>query len=296
MKKAIIITALIAAPLLGQGAATRGAFSYIGVDARAMGMGGAFAALAQGASAAYWNPAALSDIRGYDFRGMYLRYTDLPLDCGYASIAQEDKGYGAGAISWEYTGVKAYDKTVKWGENCISYAFAKELSAGISLGGRLKFLFTKSDIEGADVTGGAADFGFLSKLGSARIGVVIRDLVSYLKWETGTKEMLPISYQIGACYTFFDGIISAELDLTGEKGLPLADVRFGVEGWPVANFLALRAGIIHKMGEWDRRNIYSAGFGVKMVQGVTTYFIDYAFVTDKEVFGPSHRLSIGVSW
>ena len=39
-----------------------GEFMATGVDARPLGMGGAFVAVANSVSAAYWNPAGLADV------------------------------------------------------------------------------------------------------------------------------------------------------------------------------------------------------------------------------------------
>ena len=296
IKKIAVIFAVAVASLWGQGASTRGAFPLLGVDARGLSMGGAFTALVQGAPSAYWNPAALAFLKGYDFTGMYAHFGDLPLKGGFAAVAQEDKGYGAGALSWEFIGIKAYDETVKWNENCISYAFAREFSPGIAAGGRLKFLFNRTDIEEADVSGGSADVAFLGVMGAFRFGMVLRDLISRLKWGTGTSESLPPSYQMGASYSFLESRINTELDISGESSMPLADIRLGVEVWPVPDIFALRGGLIHKMSEYDRRNIFSAGFGVRLTQGLGHYNIGYAFVADKEVFGLSHRISVGMSW
>lgn len=296
MGKLTAIFVITTATLWGQGASARGAFPLLGVDARGLAMGGAFTALVQGAPSAYWNPAALAFLKGYDFTGMYAHFGDLPLKGGFAAVAQEDKGYGAGALSWEFVGLKAYDETVKWNENCVSYAFAREFSPGIAVGGRLKFLFNKTDIEGADVSGGSADAAFLGVMGAFRFGMIIRDLISRLKWGTGTKESLPPSYQMGASYSLLASRINAELDISGESSLPLADVRFGVEVWPVPEVFALRGGLIHKMSEYDKRNIFSAGFGIRLTQGLGHYNIDYAFVADRDVLGPSHRISVGASW
>ena len=46
----------------------------IGVGARAMGMSGAFTAVADDASAAYWNPAGLAQLESLEIQGMFGSY------------------------------------------------------------------------------------------------------------------------------------------------------------------------------------------------------------------------------
>src|SRR3989338_1226409 len=46
-------------------------FLKIGVGARAVGLGGAYTAIAEGASAAYWNPAGISGQEQWELLSMY---------------------------------------------------------------------------------------------------------------------------------------------------------------------------------------------------------------------------------
>ncbi|HKZ22059.1 MAG TPA: hypothetical protein VJ165_02530, partial [candidate division Zixibacteria bacterium] len=61
--KPIILTILIftisSGPILADGDAGQGSVFLLGVDARALGMGGAYVAVTSGASSVYWNPAGL---------------------------------------------------------------------------------------------------------------------------------------------------------------------------------------------------------------------------------------------
>jgi hypothetical protein len=58
-----------------------GEFLQIGIGARALGMGGAFVAIANDHSAFYWNPAGTGNIQTIQFSGMY-----LPLFDGLAAL------------------------------------------------------------------------------------------------------------------------------------------------------------------------------------------------------------------
>ncbi len=72
MRKIIITTCLLLAVLLPLSAGRyAGDFMMIGAGVRALGMGGAFAALANDGSAIYWNPAGLSMLRESEVSAMH---------------------------------------------------------------------------------------------------------------------------------------------------------------------------------------------------------------------------------
>ena len=51
---------------------TSAQFLKIGVGARAMGLGGSFTALANDVSTLYWNPAGITNLRGFSFAVLIL--------------------------------------------------------------------------------------------------------------------------------------------------------------------------------------------------------------------------------
>src|SRR6056297_2215986 len=83
----LVLGLLGIAPAHGQRVAKYGAdFLAGGVDARALGMGGAYVSLADEVSAGYWNPAGLS----------HLQYPEI----SYMHVERF-----AGAVSFDYAGV-----------------------------------------------------------------------------------------------------------------------------------------------------------------------------------------------
>ena len=62
--------AFSAANVMAQGGGLPGAFMSYGAGARGLGMGGAFFAVADDASASYWNPAALTLLERKEFTAM----------------------------------------------------------------------------------------------------------------------------------------------------------------------------------------------------------------------------------
>lgn len=74
IKKFFILFMLFGLCIFSQGALNKSAFNILGFGARAMGMGGAFTAVADDATAASWNPAGLSQMTSSEFSLVYDMY------------------------------------------------------------------------------------------------------------------------------------------------------------------------------------------------------------------------------
>ncbi len=104
MKRTILLgllaSTLLVPPALGQGTSgvskrgtTAAPFLNIGQGARALALGGAFVAIANDASAMYWNPAGIAEIQGITF---LVDHTNWIADIGYefigATVSMGDLG------------------------------------------------------------------------------------------------------------------------------------------------------------------------------------------------------------
>lgn len=90
--------------LLGAGNLYAGGFALSGIGSKAIGMGGAFRGLADDWSAAYWNPAGLTQLEESQLTGMIVFLTPRPEytpDISYGGIAV---GYKNDLISYPRTG------------------------------------------------------------------------------------------------------------------------------------------------------------------------------------------------
>lgn len=74
VKRFFILFMLFGLCIFPQSALNKGAFNLLGFGARAMGMGGAFTAVADDATAASWNPAGLSQMTSSEFSLVYDMY------------------------------------------------------------------------------------------------------------------------------------------------------------------------------------------------------------------------------
>jgi len=160
----------------GQG----GEFLRYGVGARAMAMGGAYASLADDATAVYWNPAGLAQISRPSFQFMQ---TDLYLDSQllYGALAYPhynfpDEGskmaFGVGLLGLRMKGFEAYSADDRFGGGSFddsqmavsaSMAYDRVTHLGRVAAG-LNVLAFNHELYGYGDWGAGADIGILAQL------------------------------------------------------------------------------------------------------------------------------------
>ncbi len=263
--------------------------------ARALGMGGAYSALARGPEALFWNPALVSGglflSHGAHFQGLLLEQV--------AAAKSELVGSWSGGLSIHFLGAgdiketQLGDTASPPGEDnppevvgTTSYA-AAQVGLGLGngkLGLRLKLLYQRAADESA--FGGGLDVGLFGRLGPVPAAAVLRDATGTpLVWTTGRKELALPSLWLsaapgGSWWTLAaEAVLRAE-DRGGEAvelGSLTLEPRFGAEAklGPAALRVGLRAGSP------------TLGAGVSW-QSIDA---DYALLYHSDL-GASHRLSL----
>lgn len=294
-------TALVAAdsPMLG------GSFTDSGLSARAVGLGGAFTAVADDANAAWWNPAGLAFLgKAKSISATYIPqvYTDIQgLSDMLITYGQGDT-YGFGAIGGsvrymnlefeaDYTG----DLTYKWSEFTVALSWAMQIEKyiglskysypKISLGVNLKYFGITTDLmlgtEKITASGFGADaalmFAFKENL---RIGIVGKNILSQSAWQTGTKEPLPYEIAAGFYYGFTADFMLAfdARFLQNDAGAPEFDsvsagAEYAMDFGKTAQIqkAALRAGITYMPAQ----DSFAAAAGASI--SMETFSVDYAY-------------------
>ncbi len=88
-----------------------GEFLNVGAGARALGMGGAFVAVANDGTAAYWSPGGLALLESREFSFMYSQQFESLIKTNFISYVHPKTKYGAFGISWLRLGVEDIPKT-----------------------------------------------------------------------------------------------------------------------------------------------------------------------------------------
>jgi hypothetical protein len=115
-----------------------------------------------------------------------------------------------------------------------------------------------------------------------------RDVFSRLAWSTEASETLPLELRLGARAVMLDGRLQAAAELEDRDQQALRP-RLGLEGWPWAKLLALRAGFDGQ--GWD------AGLGLRLTWQQLDWGLDYALSSDPlaaEALQQRVSLEIGV--
>ena len=287
----IMLLAAIAAVPARAGLYEKG--GALGLGARAMGLGGAYTAAVEDATAVWWNPAGLAALDTPDFHssfgslynGRIMAITlsaGMPLPAGAAAgaIFQHDVFPGAAPISAETVSLAG----------CLPLSPDRRLV----LGAGLKFLFGRIEASGGTYQGTGVDVGlryglpFNDEGRRLVLGARVQDLDTHIAWEDGFTERVPQSFALGGAFhldreTLF--ALDVERIHSGqEEGEDTGVLRLGAERWIQETF-GLRAGWLVD----DRRTgAFTAGAGLR----VENWSVEYGLIGPVERLGFSHRLSV----
>ncbi len=271
-------------------------FLRIGMGARASGMGEAFIAAAEDASAIYWNPAAMGAVLGTRVMFTHNEYLHTmrleqigmtheteygTIGLGFTGLYMDEMDRYEDVPSEEPLGTfSAYDV-------CFSIAFARYLIPNLAAGVAVKPIHEKIDEETA--SGVAFDVGLyhVSRIPGVKFAAVATNVGSPMKFVT-EEFALPRMLKIGGSYerhvAGLKGDILATLDVVFPND---GDVRehlgaeYGYDGR-----LFLRAG--YKAG-YDAQGA-TFGLGVRLRQ----FDLDYGVLFGDNDLGESHRVSLSL--
>jgi hypothetical protein len=234
LKKILILTAaMIMVFSVGIKAASTdyaGEAMSIGVGARALGMGGAFAAVADDASTSYWNPAGMTQITGVEVSSIKLTHiNDLDTKYSYVNLVYNGNQSGAFGIGWlrqaiddiKITGITTSGNPTNSiiqsnADNSIYLAYAYPVVQGFSLGATVKlllgnypaFIYNTSDpntISSATVSyfGYGFDMGLLFNMNAfvkdfnLSIGLNVQDIYTTIGWAAVSNVTTGFTEQVG---------------------------------------------------------------------------------------------------
>jgi hypothetical protein len=275
-------------------------FLDVGAGSRAAGMGSAFTAAADDASASYWNPAGLLGVAKREAAATRAAWID---GGGYDHAAYaENRGPWAWSVALTHLSLgeqkgRGDDGSptgaFSAGDSAVGLSFARPW--GESLRGGVTLKYVRQRIADQTAAGLAADLGLLRSWGpSLTVGVAARNLGPSLSFAERRYRM-PLALDVGAFWRpRKDWGLSADLGRRVYDGDTV--FRLGTEYWALGR-VAVRGGYAASgsRGERPEGEGRLSGAGFQMGLGVRAggLTVDYALAPAGD-FGDAHQVSVSV--
>ncbi|UCH85364.1 MAG: PorV/PorQ family protein [Candidatus Latescibacterota bacterium] len=325
----LIAALLVAVPHLASATTLAGDFLSVGGGARALGMGGAFAASAADASTVYWNPAGISGFSKREALFMHSeRFGDL-VNYNFATLVwptkllseEREAAFGFALIHQgvpdhivtshldyeERNGIPGFqpgdkllfddvDALPREGYNDFSLytSFAAKTKYG-RLGGTLKLIYTDA-IAGHTSTGIGLDIGYLYRDLFPRfdIGVNLRDITgTYIGWSTGTNEFITPSIKMGVLYRLPAPTLNLVANIAADGDVFFDDRRGASQFWVETFSADLRLGLelVFQEKVMVRGGLDAGNWTAGAGFLVNFLGFDYAYLHHRDDLEATHRIS-----
>ena len=269
-------------------------FLKLGVGIRAIGMGGAFSAVADDASSIYWNPAGLVQLEDNQVEFMHTNYL-LGINYEYVVLAQKLDEKSALGVSFGWLNSGDIERTTMnepggTGEyfaakdTVATLGTARKMGENLLLGVGIKFMAENLDDQQAQTWG--VDLGSIIKLTpELSLSGGIQNLGGKMRFME-EEDRLPLNYRVGIAYKPSSNGFILALDLNQ----PVDNELYVNIGTEFSNGpLALRGG--YASGPADIGSGFSFGFGLKLLQ----FGLNYAWVPYGKL-GDVHRVSLNINY
>lgn len=279
-----------------------GAFLQWGAGARSLAMGRAFLAVSDDASATYWNPAALVQLKRKELMGLqaalfqdttysffsYVHPTSKSGVWGVNMTKLTSGGFEKIKIKYDTASspsnptVLSIDKVGAYtvSQQAMTLAYGKQVTNKLSMGFAAKKISNTVDTFSQSFM--ALDASIFSKVSpNYRFGVAVRNAVSQAP--ANSNDRMPLTVRIGNAYSLLNNriILAADINSSASSGMGW---NVGTEYWATRK-LAARLGIESRGGQIAET---TAGIGFNF----TNFNLDLAFGLTE--LGMSQRFSF--SW
>jgi hypothetical protein len=266
-----------------------GAFLYQGVGAKALAMGGAYSAIANDATAVFWNPAGLATQNPFQISFMHaILFLDTSLDFLAATAPTLKYGtFGAAIITLnsadfeQRTALNEIVGNFNTRDMAIITSWSKEIMSNIAIGFNYKFVNQK--ILNYTGAGHGFDIGIKTNLfNSIQAGLVVRNAITPNITLASEPQIYPQQYAIGLAKTILNNQLTISTEIAKIKGWQTTTMHLGAE-YKIIDKIALRIGI-------DNQNFsMGAGFAFDALR------VGYTNIAGSEL-GNSHRFSINYAF
>lgn len=280
-------------------------FLSTGVGARALAMGGAFVAVADDASATYWNPAGMTQVTAPQLLLMHAtRFSGL-LQTDVVNFIYPGKKYVIG-VNYMRSGIDNIPYTSKRGvngrpiidkyvsdyEEAAFLSFSAAISERWSMGANLKAL--RQAVGDNSSLGFGFDVGMLYRVNANwSAAATLQDITgTFVYWDTGHKDTKAPAASWGLSYKKSFSFLRSALCLSVQQSIrfegktPGSRMNIGdlanSDFYGGAEFSIFRA-LALRLGSYADSPTFGAGVKFKMLQ------LDYAFMSYD--LGAAHRIS-----
>lgn len=310
---------------------TAAKFLSIPVGARAIGMGGAFVALANDASAMYWNPSGIAQLSSSEALFAHSSWI-ADINFNYGAVVFPIEGFGAVGVHFTSMTMDDMEKTTELAPNgtgqffsvgsvAFGVSYARALTDWFSIGANLKYI--NEYISSSSATGIAFDIGtlFTTPFTGLKFGAGISNFGTKMKI-TGDdllivkdispnagnnaningvlstdKFDLPLNLRIGFAYEAIKDE-DQQLIFVVDAQHPSDNsesVNIGGEYSVFSNTLALRGGY-KALGQRDSEERFTLGAGIKYpFSDALTFKFDYGY-EKFERLATVHKFAIGIAF
>lgn len=287
-----------------QDAGQESIFSY-GVGARALGLGGAYIAAPNDASAVYWNPGGMDLL---ERKSATMFYSNLPLGGQYNFVAYVHPTLNFGTLGAAILRVGNDFQHVHTNGEILGdasfantqflFSYGKNLPLNLSAGLSIKIeqqSFTLSDGGTLNGRGVGADFGLIYRpdfdmtlLQNTSLGVIIQNAIPPIIKAGNENQQIPRSYKFG---------FAKDLRFRGRDDLVslYADLEYNVNKAPKFHFgteYAYQGMAMVRAGFMDNVMVFGAGASVGQFQ------IDYSYgkFATSPLLEANHRISVTIEF
>ena len=244
-----------------------GEFLALGTGARSLALGSAYVALADDATAGYWNPAGLATLKKRQFHLMHSERFSGLVNNDYLALALTGRRIHGLSFSLIRVGVDDIEFTtlqnpgsplgpdnrpvVSSRVNSSDYAFylsgGRQFSSRLALGSSLKLIYRS--VGSFSAYGFGLDLGLRFRLGPGlTLAANLKDITTTpIVWDTATTDKIQPSILLGMAYTHSLAEGRATVAIASRTGGNAADfsdakpLNAGLEYWYKS--IALRAGL-----------------------------------------------------
>jgi len=300
----------------------------IGIGGRALGMGGAFVAVANDVTAGYYNPAGLANLDYPQISLMHSEQFGNLVNYDYAAVGipfGTDMSFGISVMRLGVDGIPDtrnalidgqtgelindinnifarldYERITEFSNQDWAFylTFSKRWSDKFYWGANIKII--RRDIAEFGATGVGFDFGaYYTPIDNLTLGLNAQDITTTLvAWDTGRNELISPTLKFGSAYMitgFLGGYIMPVLDFDMRfenrrfaSNFNVGPVSFDVHAGVEVNIKNL----VYVRGGYNDVKQFTVGAGVKLPK----LNIDYSFArfSESEIdrLPDSHRISL----